>query len=268
MVMRKDLATTMNTKIMGKETIVLAHGYGADQTIWDKVLPDLAARYHVVVFDWCFSGAVKDSSLYDPIRYSSYDDFGDDLISLMDELKLKSCVFVGHSMSGMIGCIASVKRPDLFKRLVLVSASPRLINTDDYEGGYEMSHIEQLLSSIESNFEEWATNFASLVVDSNDPLSIQKFEDCLKRMKPEVALSVAKTVFLGDYRYILNQVVTPCNIIQSKHDIVVPDSVPKYIQSQIKKTCEIDIIDTEGHFPQLTGHVQFIEVLDRILMSC
>ncbi|KAI3443842.1 hypothetical protein Pfo_000507 [Paulownia fortunei] len=267
MVMRKDLATAMNARVVGsgKETIVLVHGYGGDQSVWDKILPYLAARHRVVVFDWCFSGAVKDPSLYDAVRYSSYDAFAEDLISIVDEMKLESSVFVGHSMSGLIGCIASIKRPDLFRRLVLVGATPRLINLEDYEGGFEMSEIEQLFSSIESNFEQWASSFASLAVDASDPVSIEKFGNCLKRMRPEVALSLAKTVFLSDYRDILEKVVTPCDIIQTRNDIVVPNSVPKYMQSKIKGKCEMYIIDTEGHFPQLTAHIQFVEVLDRIL---
>ncbi|KAK6156488.1 hypothetical protein DH2020_010736 [Rehmannia glutinosa] len=267
MVMRKDLGTAMNVRTMGsgKETIVLAHGYGGDQSMWDKILPYLAARHRVVVFDWCFSGAVKDPTLYDPVRYSSYDAFAEDLTCIVDEMKLESPLFVGHSMSGMIGCIASVKRPHLFSRLVLVGASPRFINQEEYEGGFEMPQIEHLFSSIESNFEEWASSFASLVVDATDPLSIHKFENCLKKMRPDVALSLAKTVFLSDYRDILDKVVIPCDIIQTRNDVVVPSSVPEYMQSKIKGKCEVYIIDTEGHFPQLTAHVQFVEVLDRIL---
>ncbi|KAL2249477.1 UNVERIFIED_CONTAM: putative esterase D14L [Sesamum indicum] len=136
---------------------------------------------------------------------------------------------------------------------------------EEYEGGFSMSQIEQLFSSIESNFEEWASCFASLVVDASDPLSIVKFGNCLKRMRPEVALSLAKTVFLSDYRDILDKVVIPCDIIHTRNDIVVPNSVPKYMQTKIKGKCEVNIIDTEGHFPQLTARAQFVEVLARIL---
>ncbi|KAK4479167.1 hypothetical protein RD792_014678 [Penstemon davidsonii] len=128
-----------------------------------------------------------------------------------------------------------------------------------------MSQIEQLFSSIESNFDEWTQNFPPMIIDSSDPLSIQKFQNCLQRMKPEVALSVAKTVFLGDYRYILNQVMIPCDIIQTRNDMVIPDSVPEYMKSKISGKCEVHFIDTDGHFPQLTAHIQFVEVLDRIL---
>ncbi|CAI9766560.1 unnamed protein product [Fraxinus pennsylvanica] len=257
----------MNAKIMGsgKETLVLAHGFGADQSIWDKILPYLADRYQVVVFDWCFSGAVKDPDLYDAAKYSTYDAFADDLICLLEEMKVKSSVFVGHSMSGMIGCITSIKRPDLFHKLILVATSPRFINLEDYEGGFELSGVEQIFSSIESNYEEWTSSFAALVVDPIDPGSVEKFEKSLKRLRPEVALTLSKTVFLMDYRDMLEKVTTPCYIIQTRNDIVVPNSVPKYMQNKIKGESKVEIIDTTGHFPQLTAHHEFMEVIDAFL---
>lgn len=125
----KGLSGALNAKVTGSgdEAIILAHGFGGDQYVWDKIVPCLAKHCRVLVFDWIFSGAIKDPSLFDPVKYSSYDAFANDLISLMDELDLKSSVLVGHSMSGMIGCIASIKRPDLFKKLILVGASPRYV---------------------------------------------------------------------------------------------------------------------------------------------
>ena len=123
----KGISTSLNAKTIGSgfETIVLAHGYGSDQSFWDRILPSLAEKYLLVLFDWPFSGAVEDHSLYDPEKYSSFEAYADDLITLMDEMNLKASTFIGHSMSGIIGCIASTKRPDLFKRLMLLGASPR-----------------------------------------------------------------------------------------------------------------------------------------------
>ncbi|XP_051150730.1 strigolactone esterase D14 [Andrographis paniculata] len=268
MVSKRGLAAAMNCRIYGGggggggETVVLAHGYGTDQSVWDKVGPRLAARSRVVVFDWCFAGSV---GLYDAQRYGSYDAFADDLIAVMDELKVPPAVFVGHSMAGMIGCIASVKRPDLFRRLVLVGPSPRLANTEDYEGGFDMSGIEKIFSSIESDFDQWSSTFASLVIDSSDQISIQLLANLLKRMGRRAALPLAKTVFLGDYRGVLENVTTACHIIHTRGDIIVPDSVPSYMKSKIKGDCEVLVIDTQGHFPQLTNHEQFIEIIDRIL---
>ncbi|KAG9153188.1 hypothetical protein Leryth_020594 [Lithospermum erythrorhizon] len=270
MVMKKSLSEAMNAKILGsgKETLVLAHGYGGDQTVWDKVLPYLTQYYHVLVFDWSFSGAIKDPNIFDELKYSSYGDFADELVCLMDEMSLSSSIFVGHSMSGMIGCIASVKRPDLFKRLVLVSSSPRFKNLEDYEGGFEESAIEQLFSSIEFNFDQWSSYFPTMVVDPNDPPSIEKFTKCLKKMKPKIALHVGKIVFLSDERTILEKVTTPCTIIHTKKDCVVPNSVPYYMQSKIKEGLStVEIINTEGHFPQLTACMEFLDVLVKAIIN-
>lgn len=127
MLEKKWLSTALNVRSqgLGSETIVFAHGYGTDQSIWEKITPSFAENYRVVLFDWPFSGAVKDPSLYDPLKYTSLEAFADEFITLMDQMDLKVVTFVGHSMSGMIGCLASIKRPELFKRLILLGASPR-----------------------------------------------------------------------------------------------------------------------------------------------
>ncbi|PPD93509.1 hypothetical protein GOBAR_DD09538 [Gossypium barbadense] len=257
--LERSLEAAMNARIIGSgsETMVLAHGFGGDQSVWDKVLPCLTKHYQVVLFDWTFSGAVKDPNLFDPLKYSSYDAFADDLIALLDELHLESSlVFVGHSMSGMIGCIASIERPQLFNRY---------INIDDYEGGFDDATIDGIISSIESDYENWTSNFALLVVDNSDPISVNNLAKCLKRMRHEFAVPLAKTVFRSDKRDILDKVTTPCTIIQTTNDIVVPGSVADYMHKKIKGKSTVEIVNTNGHFPQLTAHLEFLAVLAGVL---
>ncbi|GMH27338.1 hypothetical protein Nepgr_029181 [Nepenthes gracilis] len=267
----KGLSAAINSNIVGagNEIVVLAHGYGGDQSIWDKIVPCLAEKYRVLLFDWNFSGASQANrqKLFDLIKYSSFDAFADDLIDLMDEMDLTSSVFVGHSMSGMIGCIASIKRPLLFRKLVLIGASPRYMNSEDYEGGFEMSEIEQILSSIETDFQSWASAFAPAAVGGKDVQAIEKFEKSLSIMSPEAALSVAKTIFLGDLRATLEDVSAPCTIIQTANDVVVPKSVGYFMQEKMKGKSKVEIIDTDGHFPQLTAHEQLLDVLGKALAS-
>ncbi|KDP32313.1 hypothetical protein JCGZ_13238 [Jatropha curcas] len=266
------LSKAMNARIIGSgsEVLVLAHGYGGDQSAWDKIVPNLSMHFRILVFDWIFSSAVTENQegegLFDPEKYSSFDAFADDLISLIEEMNLKSpLVFVGHSMSGMIGCIASIKRPDLFQRLILIAASPRYINADNYEGGFKSSDIDSLIKNIETNFQNWVPCFAAVVMDSKDPESVEKFINCLSNMRPEIALSIAKTVFYSDERDILEKVQVPCTIIQPSNDIVVPNSVAYYMQEKIKTKSTVEIIDSDGHFPHLTAHQQLLDVLNGAL---
>lgn len=118
---------------------------------------------------------------------------------------------------------------------------------------------------MESNYNEWASFFPTLVMDKNDSESIKKFQVCLKKMKPEIGLSVAKTVFLSDHCSILEKVVTPCTIVQTTNDLVVPISVVDYMKKMIKGESTVEMIDTVGHFPHLTAPLKFLEIFDRVM---
>ncbi|KAK7398931.1 hypothetical protein VNO78_10105 [Psophocarpus tetragonolobus] len=269
--MERSLKGALNVRVegsgKGRETIVFGHGYGTDQSIWDEVVPLLSQNYCLVTFDWAFAGTVKDETLYDPDKYSSLEPFADDLVALLLELDLHSVSFVAHSMSGIIACIASLKMPHLFKYLFLVGSSPRFLNSDDYQGGFNSSDIEQLLSDIQSNYENFARGFASLIADPINEAAVGKYEKCLKRMRGEVALSLAKTIFYSDWREILEKVETPCTIIQTKKDAAVPHTVALYMTNKIKAPVTLEIIDTVGHFPQLTVPLKFVQLLKAALPS-
>ncbi|WOL10799.1 hypothetical protein Cni_G19558 [Canna indica] len=255
----------VNVRITGRgeQTLVLSHGYGGSQSTWDHLLPHLSQSHRLLLFDWNFHGAGAAGNLS---KFSSFAAFADALIALLDQSRLKAVVFVGHSMSGMIGCIASVKRPDLFSHLALVAASPRYLNSDDYEGGFERVEIDNLLSNIELNFQTWADNFIALAIGQDDPVAVEKLRKSFKSMKPEIALVLAKTIFLGDMRDVLGKVEVPSTIIQVSNDFVAPVSVGCYMQSRMKGKASLEIIDSDGHFPQLIASQKLLEVLERVLV--
>ncbi|KAK8679289.1 hypothetical protein V6N13_144745 [Hibiscus sabdariffa] len=82
-----------------------------------------------------------DPNLYDPLKYSSFHAFANDLIALMpmDELHLTSSVFVGPACSTQV----------------------RYINTEDYEGGFDGAAVADMLmlTSIEPDYRNWTPSF-------------------------------------------------------------------------------------------------------------
>ncbi|KAK8949138.1 putative esterase KAI2 [Platanthera zijinensis] len=251
----------------GKVTLVLSHGYGGSRAVWDAVVPQLSLNYQLLLFDWNFTAgaaflrpAPLDSS--QPTDFS-FEAFADELISLLDEIKMKGVVFVGHSMSGMIGCIASVKRPELFAHLLLVSASPRYMNLEDYEGGFDVPMIESLLNSIRSDFHSWSESFAAAAMATDDPIPLQKFRASLQAMNRESALALGEMIFYSDLRHVLRKVEAPCTIIQGANDIAVPVAVAHYMKSEIKGKATVEIIENHGHFPQLTSPARFVRIVER-----
>ncbi|KAM0884760.1 hypothetical protein ACQ4PT_030775 [Festuca glaucescens] len=263
----------MNARIFGNggETLVLAHGYGGTRFVWDDVVPSLAERFRVVVFDWSFSGATADDGGRSE-RPCSYHGFADELVALMDELELKGAVYVGHSMAGMIGCIASVARPDLFSHLVLVGASPRYINEDGYEGGFDRGEVDAMLAAMEADFAAWVPLFAQAVVGADHPAAVARFAKQLATMRPATALRVLRAVLTCDARAVLPDVKAPCSIVHCGRDSVAPLAVARYMQRAMvacagARGADTVVIESSGHFPQLAAPKEFVQAIEAVLID-
>ncbi|TKY61854.1 strigolactone esterase D14-like [Spatholobus suberectus] len=161
----------------------------------------------------------------------------------------------------MIRCLATTKKPELFEHLVLLSGSPRYLNKEGYEEGFTRSELNTIFESIKQNFLGWAYNFAPNAINVNNPAAIAEFEHSLLRMKPKVALSIAKIVFLSDLIWVLPRVHVPFTIIQTKKDLIVLVSVAFYLNINLGTLSKVKNLETQGHFPQLTAYRLLLEVL-------
>ncbi|CAL4902673.1 unnamed protein product [Urochloa decumbens] len=265
----------MNARVFGNEdgeTVVLAHGYGGTRFIWEDVAPALAATFRVVVFDWSFSGAAVTNKDGGEGYFCSYYGLADELAALMNELGVRRAAFVGHSMAGMIGCIASIARPDLFSHLVLVGASPRYINEDGYEGGFEPADVDVMLAAAGADFAAWAPRFAEAVVGPGHPSAVARFAKQLGSMSPDASVAVLRAVLTSDLRAVLPGVAARCTIVHCARDAVAPLAVARYMQRALAGSgrgggADTVVIESSGHFPQLTAPKEFVRVLETVLLD-
>eukprot|EP00253_Pinus_taeda_P016305 PITA_16305 len=263
-----ELIEALNVRVngSGERILVLSHGFGGDQSMWNDILPYLVPDFKVILFDMVFSGSV-DPMHFDFDRYrDSLSAYADDLLAILDEITVDKCVYIGHSVSGMVGCLASIKRPELFERLILLCASPRYLNDGSYEGGFERGDIDGIFSAMKSNYSAWVSGFVPLLIGVDEPSLVKKFTRKMMNMKPEIALVAAKTIFQSDVRNILCDVKTPCTIIQTTKDIAVPLSVPYYMQCNLGgEKNSVHILDTDGHVPQLTSPAMLAKLFTELL---
>lgn len=273
----KTLQDAMNVRVVGKgeDTLVLAHGFGGTQALWEGVLPSLLqAHKRIVLLDWpgaCTTDVLDfDTSFFD-CNSGLYERFAHILVTLLqEELHIDSCTFVGHSMSAMIGCIAARDHPTLFKKLVLVGASPRYLNDRDYYGGFEREDVDQLYEAMQTDFEGWATSFGAVVVgvESNRD-AIDTFTGTLSHMKPEVALSIAKAIFESDYRSMIEEMgeedSVEVHVLQTCKDLAVPLLVSDYFKRHLRSNGCLEILQIDGHAPHLSEPHLFCSALLRHL---
>ncbi|XP_028796349.1 probable esterase KAI2 [Neltuma alba] len=244
-----------NVNVLGSGTrfIVLGHGFGTDQSVWKHLVPHLVDEFRVVLYDNMGAGTTN-PDYFDFERYSTLEGYAYDLIAILEELHIDSCIFIGHSVSAMIGAIASITRPDLFSKLIMISASPRYLNDVDYYGGFEQEDLNQLFDAIGANYKAWCAGFAPLAVGGElESVAVQEFSRTLFNMRPDIALSVAQTIFQSDMRQILGLITVPCHILQSVKDLAVPVVVSEYLHEHIAADSIVEVMSTDGHLPQLSS---------------
>lgn len=251
-----------NVQIRGRGTraMVFAHGFGCDQNMWRFVAPEFYADFKVVLFDHVGAGG-SDLSAYDKTKYSTLQGYADDVVEIGKEHGLKDAVFVGHSVSAMIGVLASLKAPDLFGQMVLVGPSARYINDDDYVGGFSEKQIAELLEFLEDNHMGWSAAMAPSIMGNPDrPELGEELINSFCRTDPEIAKAFARVTFTSDNRADLSKVKVPTLIMQCSEDIIASEEVGKYVRNNIPGS-EIVFLKATGHCPNLSAPAEVVSAI-------
>ncbi len=245
----------------GDVPVVLANGFGTDQSFWNQIVPWLERRFRVIRFDW-----IIDPRHFDSARYARVDGFADDLLAVLTALNLPPCLYVGHSMAGMVGMLAAKRAPERFRTMVMLAPSPCYTNHPDYRGGFDPEQIDGLLQALGDDYLAWVASFSPQAVAA--PVGgpeVAEFTRSLTAMRPDVAFAMALTVFKMDLRDRLDGFAIPTTIVQTRHDIAVPVAVAEYL-CRFWPQARLEMIETAGHFPHLTAPAQLIAILARSLL--
>jgi sigma-B regulation protein RsbQ len=244
--------------------MLFAHGFGCDQHMWRFVAPEFEDSYRVVLFDYVGAGG-SDASAYDPQRYGSLDGYAEDVLEICRELELEDAIFVGHSVSSMVGALAAARQPHRIGKLVMVGPSPRYIDDEGYRGGFSRADIEELLASLDSNFLGWSSAMAPVIMGNADrPELGAELTESFCRTDPDIAARFARVTFMSDNRADLEEVRVPTLVLQCSDDAIAPDAVGDYVHRAIPGSRFVRLAAT-GHCPNLSAPEETVDAIRAFL---
>ncbi|WP_328540681.1 alpha/beta fold hydrolase [Streptomyces sp. NBC_00344] len=250
-----DVRSRNNVVVTGCDSgpvLVLSHGFGCDQNMWRLVAPVWAKDFRVVLFDHVGAGG-SDLSSWSEERYASLDGYARDVVEILRELDCGPVIFVGHSVSSMIGVLAAAQQPELFAKLVLLTPSPRYIDDENYRGGFSAADIDELLESLESNYLGWSSAMAPVIMGNPErPELGEELTNSFCRTDPAIARAFARATFLSDNRADLAAVSVPTLVAQCSNDAIAPPEVGAFVHASIAGS-ELVTLDATGHCPQLSA---------------
>jgi sigma-B regulation protein RsbQ len=253
-----------NVKVTGRgeRSILFAHGFGCDQNMWRFVAPAFEDRFKVVLFDQIGAGA-SDLSAYDAGKYASLAGYADDVVELGRALDIRDGVFVGHSVSAMIGLLAIKQAPSLFSDLVMIGPSPRYINDEltGYVGGFAEDQIHELLDFLDSNHMGWSQAMAPVIMGNTDrPELGEELTNSFCRTDPDIAKRFARATFLSDNRDDLAGLSARTLILQCAEDVIAPQCVGEYVNKALPGS-ELVMMQATGHCPNLSAPEETIAAI-------
>jgi sigma-B regulation protein RsbQ len=260
--MTSSIVKRNNVKVFGKgsQPMLFAHGFGCDQNMWRFITPAFEEEYRLILFDYVGAGG-SDVSAYHPERYSSLNGYAKDVLDICEDLELKNIVFVGHSVSAMVGLLATVEKPELFERMIMVGPSPCYINHGDYKGGFDRNDIESLLQTMEKNYIGWANFLAPAIMGNKDrPELGQELTDSFCSTDPVIARQFAKATFFSDNREDLKKTKVPSLILQCSDDIIAPSEVGQYLSRHLPHST-LRVMKATGHCPHISEPEETIALI-------
>ncbi len=248
----------------GPATLVFAHGFGCDQSMWRLLAPGYASRFRTVLFDLVGSGQ-SDLSAYDREKYDSLHGHASDALEIIDQFARGPVVFVGHSVGATIGMLAGIEAPGRIDAHVMVGPSPCYINDGDYVGGFSRADIEGLLDTLESNYLGWSSTMAPAIMGAPErpELGIE-LTNSFCRTDPEIAKHFARVTFMSDHRADVAKLAAPALVLQCSDDLIAPRSVGDFMQRTLPNAT-LAIIDNVGHCPHLSAPGASTEAIDEFL---
>lgn len=250
----------------GTQPMLFAHGFGCDQNMWRFITPDFQDEYRIVLFDYVGAGG-SDVKAYDAERYGTLEGYARDILDIVGALELDDIIFVGHSVSSMIGVLAANQQPERFERLILIGPSPRYINESPYVGGFERADIEGLLDMMDRNFIGLA-NFLAPAIMKNDgrPELGAELTASFCSTDPIIARRFAEATFLADNRADLTRVSVPSLLLQCSDDMVAPREVGEYLHREMPRST-LRVMSATGHCPHMSDPDETVMLIKEYLGS-
>lgn len=265
--MSAEILKRNNVKVSGSGSrpMMFAHGFGCDQNMWRFVAPAFEPDYKVILFDYVGAGQ-SEVAAFSRERYRDLSGYARDVVEICDALDVSDVIFVGHSVSSVIGMLASIQRPELFKRLIMVGPSPRYINDPpDYVGGFERPDIEGLLDLMDKNYIGWANFLAPVIMKNQErPELSDELEKSFCSTDPEIARGFAEATFFADNRDDLKHVSVPSLIMQCSDDAVAPLEVGDYLHRNLSQST-LRVMEATGHCPHMSHPEETIETIREYL---
>ncbi|HUK27393.1 MAG TPA: alpha/beta fold hydrolase [Candidatus Acidoferrales bacterium] len=246
----------------GALPVVLIHGFPFSHEMWRPQIPVLSEKFWVIQYDLRGHGQTDVGDGQYALEF-----FVDDLIALLDYLKIKKAVLCGLSMGGYIALRAVERNPERVFGLILADTQAK---ADSNEAKLKRAAS---IKAVKSNgIKPFADNFLnsaftpqSLTSKSEGVIAIQKIIDSNSQMG--ICGALLALASRTDTTVSLLAVQVPTLILVGDRDVLTPVSLSQELHDRIRDS-EMHVIKNAAHLSNLENAEEFnkyvVDFLNRL----
>jgi pimeloyl-ACP methyl ester carboxylesterase len=234
------------TTLGGGPTVLMLHGIGGGHLAFAPQVETLAtAGYRAVAWDMPGYGHSA------PIEPYTFKGLAQSCIHLIETLKCKDVVLLGHSMGGMVAQEVVARRPELVSRLVLCGTSP---DFGDPDGEWQREFIAQRTAPLDAgqSMEQLAQTLVPQMIGPGSlPEGVRLATHCMGQVPAATWRRALECIVTFDRRSNLDNIHVPTLLVAGEHDRHAPPAVMKKMAERIANST---FIEMKG-----IGHLQNLE---------
>ena len=213
------------------QPILLIAGWSCDMTVWDALVPHLAARYQVIRFDNRGTGR----SAHGQTPPTSIADLTADALAVLGEVGVRRAHVVGHSMGGQVAQCVALASPARVASLTLLSTW----DTPDARFRWLIRLFGELASTLEPAayvrmILPWMFTPAAFAASDLMEAAVRQWVDNPLRPAAAVLRAQAAACLTSDTSGALARLAVPTLVSVAAEDGLTPPSLSRQLAARIR----------------------------------
>ena len=251
--------TTISYTDQGKGTaVVLLHGFLENKLMWKAFIPELSKRNRVIAIDLLGHGATECLGYI-----HTMEDQADMVQSVLQELKIRKTVLIGHSMGGYIALAFAELYAENVKGIVLLNSTSK---ADSEE---RKINRDRAIVAVKQNYSNFIRmSIANLFSESNRERLTEVIEqvkiEALKTPLQGIVASLEGMKIRKDREIILHFASYPIQLVLGKKDgvLIYEDNLDQIEGTKVQLTTFED-----GHMSHIENETELLALLLQFLRS-
>lgn len=229
--------------------VCLIHGWAANRHVFNTILPQLPADWHLYTPDLPGHGAAAPTDTFDIAQAA------DTLAAMLPDHGFVA----GWSLGGLVALYLAQRHSQKVKKLCLISSFAKFLATNDYPEGLSNPALGKMIALFRQDYPKYMRQFLELQLlhtENRREILAQIMPDITQYGTPSALESALDALSCADARPFLADIAVPTRLIYGGKDSITPPRMGEYLVHHLPNA-KLTLIDKAAHAPFLSHAAEF-----------